>query len=347
MSEVVARVLHGAAAAEAATWGAMFQRALLLPYWTRRKRREVEDAHDRAGSSEIPVPFALNQPTAALRAGPGPRTEWLVFQLRLLHELGGSYDLVRALRAWRALSDELSDEPSEPPRLSVSQRAALDHLQAGREPPISGHDQPHYFDDAACVRALAMAAVMHDRPQELLTAVRLDAAITNSEDGVWAAESVAVAVAAAAGGARPAAVVEAACARLPQGSWISQRARRALELAAAAEGPLDLALVLDRELSNAAYSYGDAAPDVLPMALAIFLSCDGDYRDSLLSALAVPRHAPALAPLVGALCAAGSSLPLSPDRLRGRLGRLLGIALPALRGVSLDDYAADPGASKG
>lgn len=337
MNEIVTRVLYGAAAAEAATWGAMFQRALLLPYWTRRKRREIEEAHDKANSSEIPVPFALNQPTDALRAGPGPTTEWLVFQLRLLSRTGGGYDPRGAVEAWLSLSDERT----APPRLSTSQRAALDHLLAGRLPPISGHDQPHYFDDAACVRALAMAAALHDRPSDLVAAVRWDATITNSEDGVWAAEAVANAVRAAIHGAHADAVVASALAALPADSWILERAGRALELAEEARGPLDLALSLDQELGNAAYSYGDAAPDVLPMALAIYLNCAGDYQRSLLAALAIPRHASAVAPLVGALCAAGSSPPPLSVKSRAYLGTLRGVALPTIAGVCFDDLLDD------
>ncbi len=335
------RVLHGLAAAEAATWSAMFQRARLLPAWTRRKRREVEHDHDIAHSLELPVPFALNQPTHALRAGPGPRSEWFVFQLRVLAAGDGVYDLENAITAWRALGAAPTD-PADAPRLNHAQRAALRHLAAGVRPPQTGHDHARHADDSATVRAIAMAAGLSDpaqaeaQPDALMRTVASDAAISNAEDGVWVAKAAAALLWAVASGADPYHATEAALERLPADSWSAERARAGLETASGADGPLDLALRLDAEVANAAYSYGDVAPDVLAIALPIFLHHHRHPEAALLAALAVPRHAGAVAPLIGAWCAAaGYALNLSGPALE-RVSTLLGVALPQLRGVSLD-----------
>jgi len=336
-----ARVLLGVALAEAASWTGLYQRALLLPYWTRRKRREIEDDHDREGSIEWPVPFALNQPTAALRGGPGPRSEWVAFQLRLLAASGGRYDLEAARRAWL----DLAAGGAEPPRLSIAQRSALDALRAGGGPPWSGHDHPHYFDDAAAVRAIALGAVLADDLDALRAAVRADAPLSNAEDGIWAAEAVALAVAHALRGAAPAAVVDAARTALPTDSWIGEATERALRHAAVATDALDLALRLDHDLANAAYSYFDAAPDVVPIALAIFRRSFPHVDSALWAAAAVPRHAGAVLPLVGALCAAAgadAATAWPPLQLRDRVPSLLGVALPQLRGLRLSDLSLRP-----
>lgn len=333
------RVLYGLAAAEAATWTAMFQRAQLLPAWTRRKRREVEHDHDIARSLELPVPFALNQPTHALRAGPGPRSEWFVFQLRVLAAGGGAYDLATALVAWRALAAADPADPADHPRLSHAQRAVLRQLAAGATPPQTGHDHARYADDGATVRALALAAGLADatgHPDALDLAVATDAAISNAEDGVWVAQAAAALLAALAAGVAPLAAADASLERLPADSWSAERVRAGLAAAEGASGPLDLAFRLDTEVANAAYSYGDAAPDVLATALPIFRHHHRHPEAALLAALAAPRHAGAVAPLVGAWCAAaGYALSLSGPALE-RVSTLLGVALPQLRGVRLD-----------
>lgn len=337
------RVLHAFASAEATTWGALAQRAHFLPYWTRRKRREVEQEHDLAGALELLVPFALNQPTDALRAGPGPRSEWFVFQLRTLRA-DGSYDHDAALAAWRSLARVGDDGP--PTRLGLSQRAAVRALRAGLTPPRTGHDHARYADDAATVRALAIAVgragAARGPDAGLDAAVALDAGITNAEDGVWSAQAAAALIAAAASGADPADAVQSALERLPTDSWAGERARYALGVTSAARTPLDLAFALDTEVANAAYSYGDAAPDVLAIALPILRTFFTAPDAALLAALAVPRHATAVAPLVAAACAAAGYPPYLSSPIPERLTTLAGVALPQLRGVRLATPMHDP-----
>jgi len=339
------RVLHALASAEAATWGAFVQRSHLLPYWTRRKRREVEQEHDLAGALELVVPFALNQPNDALRADPGPRSEWFVYQLRVLHA-DGSYDHAAALDAWRALADDADD--GRPHRLTLSQRAALRALRAGVAPPRSGHDHARYADDVATVRALAIAAgrgeqaIRSGPSTDLDDAVALDAGITNAEDGVWVAQAAAALIAALAAGSGVANAVQAALVRLPVDSWAGERARYALGVGTSARTPLDLAFALDTEVANAAYSYGDAAPDVLAIALPILRNFLASPDAALLAALAVPRHATAVAPLVAAACAAAGYPSSLSSPISERLITLAGVGLPQLRGVRLATPTHDP-----
>jgi hypothetical protein len=329
-----ARVLAGAAVAEAAAWTGLYDRARLLPPWTRRKRREIEHDHDVAGLADHPVPFALNQPTGPLRAAPGPRSEWIAFALQGLSASDWRYERAATLAAWRSLAGD-----AEPPRLSLGQRAALDHLLAGREPPRSGHDHARYADDAACVRSLALAAALAHDPDVLLHAVREDAVISNAEDGVWCAEAIACALAATARGEPPERALELAAARLPVGSWSALQLARALRAGGDADDPLELALRLDHGAANAAYSYGDAAPDVVTIALTIFRRLSPRYEAALLAALAVPRHAAAVLPVLGALLAADAHSSYPSDRHLERLPSFLGIALPRLRGQRPTDVA--------
>lgn len=342
MRHLATRVVAGAAIAEATLWTGLFDRAHLLPPWTRRKRREIEHDHDVAGLLDLPVPFALNVPATPLYAAPGPRSEWLAFQVGLVASTRRRYDLAATTAAWRGLADD-----AEAPRLSISQRAALDGLLAGVAPPLTGHDHARHADDAACVRALALATLLPD-DGALLCAVRDDATITNAEDGVWCAEAVAVALTATARGDTPERAVAAAAAHLPPRSWSAERLHRALRIGAETTSSVELALRLDHDVANAAYSYGDAAPDVVAIALTIFRTCHPRVDAALLAALAVPRHAAAVAPLVGAICAAGGALPFPLGRTRELIPSFLGVSLPRLRGVHpldvLDTTTHDEGA---
>ena len=315
-------VLSGLIVGEQLSWTSLYERSFLLPFWTRRKRREIDVQHDTDGLLEVNLPFALNQPTEALEPGPGPRAEWFVFQLRLL--AGADYSLGRATDAWRGLLTENL-------KLTLAQHAALTNLRFGKVPPVTGHDNPHYFDDTACFRALATACVIAD-PDVALGVTRRDAGITNAEDGVWGAQAVTAAAALALAGADPNDCVDAAVRQLPEGSWISEAARRALRCVQEGRGALGFIAQLDHTVSNRAYNYGTAAAETVPAALSIIKTTRGDLERSLFMALALPRVVN-LAPLVGALCGALRRAP--DDALVNLDAPLRGVALPFLAGTKV------------
>ena len=174
---------------EALSWTGMYERSHLLPFWTRRKRREIAGRYEEDALIELSLPFTLNQSVDAVKPGPGPHAEWVAFQLRIL-EPSGQYSSDKALDAWRELLEQRGTL-----KLTISQHAALENLARGKLPPVSGHDNPHYFDDGACFRALPLATLMADDIEALTACVGEDAAITNGRDGVWAAQAYAVAVA--------------------------------------------------------------------------------------------------------------------------------------------------------
>lgn len=308
--------------ADGLAWQNLYRRSRLLPDWTRRKRREFEADAEARGILDDALPFALSLPTAPFASGPGVNSEWLAFQLRILAENGGRYDRAVALQAW----DELVAKRSSL-RVTIGQHATLLNLEAGVEPPISGHDNPHYFDDSACFRAIAL--VLADGP-DVFTSVRSDAEISNAEDGLWAAEAFAVALRTALDGGGVDDAIARGRERIPAQSWLARDLERALAVAAGASSVFELIASLSDESTNHAYNYGDSAPETLSIALAIVTSTRGRWEPGLLAALALPTTAASVAPMVGALCGAlGTAAPsgvADPGPLRG-------IALPHLAGA--------------
>ena len=301
MSGNVRDVLRTMVLADGLAWQNLYRRAHLLPAWTRRKRREIEAGHEARGIVDEALPFALNQPTAPFREASGVQSEWLAFQLKILIESGGPYDPRVALEAWRDLAARRTAL-----RLSVGQHAALVNVAAGIDPPTSGHDNPHYFDDSACFRAVALLAADGggSGADDLLEVVARDAQISNAFDGIWAAQAFAAALRGALDGADAGAAVARARACIPDGSWTAIEVDRARSHAAEATGLFDLIRRLASGPTNHAYDYGNSAPETLAIALAILAFTGGDLEPGLLAALALPRTAASVAPMIGALCGA-------------------------------------------
>ncbi len=298
MSGGVQRVVRAMVHADGLAWQNLYRRAHLLPAWTRRKRREIEAEHEAHKILDEALPFALNQPTAPFRTASGVHAEWLAFQLKVLIDGGGRYDPRVALEAWRDLAARRAEL-----RLSVGQHAAVANLAAGIDPPTSGHDNAHYFDDSACFRAVALLGADGGSlgAGDLLEVVASDAQISNAHDGIWAAQAFAAALRGALDGADARAAVAVARAGVPEGSWTAIEVDRALAHAAEAASLFDLIRRLAGGATNHAYDYGNSAPETLAIALAILDFTGGAPEPSLLAALALPRTAASVAPMIGAL----------------------------------------------
>ncbi|MER7761886.1 ADP-ribosylglycohydrolase family protein [Streptomyces sp. NPDC097619] len=352
-------LLLGLAAGDAAGWPAARHRAARMPEWTRRLTRELDTFAEQNATTTLPVPIALNQPPEPLRLGPSDDAEWAAFAAESVLTAAGSplSDLSRARRmraaldlAWNALAAEVaaaSDRAPEvesavlPLRARISVRAGLGNLAAGLRPPATGHDNPHYFDDAACVRAAVLALVHPGDPEAAADLAEFDARYTQDGDGVHGARAIAAAVAAALGGAGIDAGVDAALAQLPEGTEIGRNAREAVRLArAGTDGAFALVPVLEHRIVDHVYSYGVAAAETVPVALALATAARGRVTEAVPAAACLSRVADSAPALAGALTGAlggGDSLPAT---WREACRTLSGCALPRLAGTDLVELAA-------
>ncbi|MFD8148067.1 ADP-ribosylglycohydrolase family protein [Streptomyces sp. NPDC059708] len=352
-------LLLGLAAGDAAGWPAARHRASRMPQWTRRLTRELDTFAEQNATTTLPVPIALNQPPEPLRLGPSDDAEWAAFAAESVLTAAGALlsDLSRSRRmraaidlAWNALASEVAAAAERAPevesavlpmRARISVRAGLGNLAAGLRPPATGHDNPHYFDDAACVRACVLAVVHPGDPRAAAELAEFDARYTQDGDGVHGARAMAAAVAAALAGAGTDAAVEAALEQLPAATEIGRNARHAVALArAGAEGAFALVPLLEHQIVDHVYSYGIAAAETVPVALALATAARGRAAEAVPAAACLSRVADSAPALAGALTGAlggGGSLPAS---WREACRVLSGCALPRLAGTDLVELAA-------
>ena len=358
-------LLLGLASGDAAGWPAARHRAARMPEWTRRLTRELDTFAEQNATTTLPVPIALNQPPEPLRLGPSDDAEWAAFTAAsvltaaeaLLSDLGRDRRMRAAIDlAWNALASEVAAAADRAPevesavlplRARISVRAGLGNLAAGLRPPATGHDNPHFFDDAACVRATVLAVVHPGEPSAAADLAEYDARYTQDGDGVHGARAMAAAVAAALGGAPVGACVDAALGQLPEGTEIRRNALHAVRLArsAAADRPgrpgsaFALVPVLEHEIVDHVYSYGIAAAETVPVALALALAADGRIAEAVPAAACLSRVADSAPALAGALTGALGGARELPRTWRDACRVLSGCALPRLAGTDLVELA--------
>ncbi|MDF3297039.1 ADP-ribosylglycohydrolase family protein [Streptomyces tropicalis] len=358
MTRRVEGLLLGLAAGDAAGWPAARHRAARMPEWTRRLTRELDTFAEQNATTTLPVPIALNQPPEPLRLGPSDDAEWAAFAAeavlgagddRALGDLGRERRTRAAIDlAWSALAAEVAAAAERAPeiesavlplRARISVRAGLGNLAAGLRPPASGHDNPHYFDDAACVRACVLAVAHPGDPRRAAGLAEFDARYTQDGDGVHGARAVAAALATALGGAEVEHCVTAALAELPEGTEIGRNARHALRLARDAGGAFAAVPLLEHEIVDHVYSYGIAAAETVPVALALATAAGGRIAEAVPAAVCLSRVADSAPALVGALTGALGGREAIPAAWRAACRTLPGCVLPRLTGTDLVELA--------
>ncbi|MEU5417233.1 ADP-ribosylglycohydrolase family protein [Streptomyces clavifer] len=355
-------LLLGLAAGDAAGWPAARHRAARMPEWTRRLTRELDTFAEQNATTTLPVPIALNQPPEPLRLGPSDDAEWAAFAARTV--LAAAADHAPGLspghrmrdaidRSWNALAAKVAAASARAPevesavlplRARISVRAGLGNLAAGLRPPATGHDNPHYFDDAACVRAAVLAVVHPGDPTAAAGLAEFDARYTQDGDGVHGARAIAAAIAEALAGADVDTMVNAALDRLPEGTEIARNAahavRLAREFADEAAGAFALVPVLEHQIVDHVYSYGIAAAETVPVALALTTAARGEIAQAVPAAACLSRVADSAPALAGALTGALGGIGTVPSGWREACRTLAGCALPRLAGTDLMELAA-------
>ncbi|MFE1960381.1 ADP-ribosylglycohydrolase family protein [Streptomyces sp. NPDC059479] len=354
-------LLLGLAAGDAAGWPAARHRAARMPEWTRRLTRELDTFAEQNATTTLPVPIALNQPPEPLRLGPSDDAEWAAFTAESVltaagdhfHGLGAGRRMRAAIAlSWNSLASEIAAaanrapevESAVPPlRARISVRAGLGNLATGLRPPATGHDNPHFFDDAACVRAAVLAVVHPGDPSAAAELAEFDARYTQDGDGVHGARAMAAAVAGALGGADAETAIDAALAQLPGTTEIGRNARHALKLARdfAGEpaGAFALVPLLEHQIVDHVYSYGIAAAETVPVALALTLAARGEVSGAVPAAACLSRVADSAPALAGALTGALGGGDSVPATWRDACRTLAGCALPRLARTDLVELA--------
>lgn len=353
-------LLLGLAAGDAAGWPSARHRAARMPEWTRRLTRELDTFAEQNATTTLPVPIALNQSPEPLRLGPSDDAEWAAFTAEsLLRAADGTLSAAlspdRRVRAaldlsWNTLAAEIAAAAARAPevesavlplRARISVRAGLGNLAAGLRPPATGHDNPHYFDDAACVRACVLALVHPGDPERAAALAEFDARYTQDGDGTHGARAMAAALSAALAGADVDAAVECALDQLPEHTEIGRNARHAVKTARAQadDGAFALVPLLEHQIVDHVYSYGIAAAETVPVALALATAARGRIRDAVPAAACLSRVADSAPALAGALTGVLGTAAAIPGAWRDACRTLSGCALPRLAGTDLVELA--------
>ena len=336
--------MTGLAIGDAISWTAMFHRSFLLPPWTRRMRREIDASAETTNVIVTPMPFSLNRPASHFNISPTDNTEWAAFTADILLNSDVNSCQQNLMDAWLKLA-----ESTEPVRGSVATQAALHNLRNGIMPPQSGKENPHYFDDGALPRAVPVGILCAGNPERAASLAELDASITNSEDGVWAAQAMAVAISLVCAGEKVENAISRASTYLPESSWIRRVVDEASKIAEQGGSVFSLLPLLQNNIVNREYSYGNIATETLALTFVIARLHGSNFETAVMAASGFAKSGETLPSMVGALTGAQQTNEIVGDAWLKAITSLKGISIPSFAGknyITLTEQLANSAGEK-
>jgi len=280
------------------------------------------------------MPFSLNRSADTFNFMPGDNTEWCVFTAKILNTSGKRKFRDGLLNSWAELAlkqDEI--------RGSVSIKGALKNISNGVLPPKSGRENPHYFDDTALPRAVAIGLICSGDPALAAELSVHDACITNYEDGIYTAKFISAFVSMISSGTEIESAVESAIGYIPADSWTKRTIDQTQSLAKNSDSIFSVLPLLQKAIVNKEYSYGISSPETLALSLAIILKHSNDFEAALYAANSMPKNAERLPALVGAFAGALKDTPLLYEHWTEAVRYLPGICIPVLKGFNFQEFA--------
>ncbi|MFA5803457.1 MAG: ADP-ribosylglycohydrolase family protein [Melioribacteraceae bacterium] len=317
----------GLAIGDAMSWTAMFHRSFLLPQWTRRIRREIDSAAEKNNVIISPMPFSLNQPAQHFDLSPTGVTEWAAFTAEILLSCGVSSYTDTMIQKWLSLA-----QSTETIRGSISTQAALHNFKNGILPPQTGRENPHYFDDSAMCRSVPIGIICTGEPDKASRLAENDASVTNSEDGIWAAQAMAVAISLVSDGKNIKDAISIARQYLPKSSWIGRTVDEAMSITVQSTSIISVLPELHNKIVNREYSYGNVAPETLALTFAIAQLHGNNFETAVTSATAFAKSGETLPAMVGALVGAMHSTAIAGESWMNAIRSLKGICIPYFAG---------------
>ncbi|MEV5783475.1 ADP-ribosylglycohydrolase family protein [Streptomyces sp. NPDC048448] len=257
-------------------------------------------------------------------------TEYAIFSGLLLARHGSALTVAHVESAWH---EWIADRDEGPFRgAGFSERGTLENLRRGLAAPISAQHR-HAWSDGLAMRAAPFGVFAAGRPAEAARLVAIDGSVSHDGEGIYGGQAVAAGVAAAMAGASTFSVAASALAVIPDDSWTARSLRRAIAVAHRGERAVRSAVVIG------GYPWTDLAPEAVALAFGAYAAADGDFTESVLTAVNMGRDADTTAAVAGALAGATRGARAIPAAWAAAIGPARGSCLPSMEGHHVLDVA--------
>lgn len=261
-------------------------------------------------------------------------TEFGLLTAQTLIEANGRLTPEIVAEAWKK---HVVTQGEELNRGGNSEMEAAANLRCGLMPPYTGLYNAYAFSDGAAMRAAPIGIVFAGDLPGAAQAAEIDASISHCRDGVWGAQSVACAVAAAVAGASFEEILDAALYPVPKTSWYYYTFQLAMDIVRQADSRLlDAWMPLHDRLAT---RYKASVPEAVSQAFGVLALSHEDFRTGVITAGNFGRDADTIAAICGAVLGGMYGYKAIPARWAEKTRYPSGTCLPMARGIDLLEIA--------
>ena len=248
-------------------------------------------------------------------------TEFAVLTAQTLIDCGGKLDSDAVLAAWEKYilgQGGMFDRGGKP------LYGAVANLARGIHPPLSGQDNVQNDDDGAAMRIAPVGIVCPGQPERAASLAEIEAQISHSRDGIWAAQAVAASIAVAMDGGSVEEIINAGCQVIPPESWLGRAMSRAMRICDDSPDIITAYHPLHEQLWTPVHSM---AAEAVPQAYAVFRLTRGEFRSGMIWAGNFGRDADTISALVGAMSGALHGSEVIPAEWADKVDQPAGVCL--------------------
>lgn len=235
-------------------------------------------------------------------------TEFALLTAKILIDSKGrptSEDVVRAWMENVAVQDDF-------PRGGSSEIEGARNIKRGIMPPYSGMYNAYYNSDGSAMRIAPIGIICAGDIEKAAELAETDACISHYREGIWGAQAVAAAVAAAMVDGSIDEIIQAALSVIPKDSWLYYTINKAMEIIEENNGDfLNSWMVLHDELWT---SYKAVVPEAVASAFGVLKLVNKDFKTGVIAAGNFGRDADTIGAIVGAILGAKYGAKNMPEK---------------------------------
>jgi len=213
------------------------------------------------------------------------------------------------------------------------------NLQKGMHTSQSGAFGHQMWSDGVAMAIGSAGIVCPGKPERAAHLATVLGSVSNARDGIYTAQAVAAAISVAMVGASPGEMMDAAIEAVPSDSWTVRVLQRAREVGTRDVDLEQMLVDIAEALVVPYWPWADLATEAVPIAFAVFLAAQGDFRQAVPAGVRLGRDADTIGAIVGSLVGAYAGEDAIPATWRARVGVSTGRCIGFVAGQSIANVA--------
>ena len=259
-------------------------------------------------------------------------TEFALLTAKTIIRCRGKLTTEECVRSW--MEDVVTQD--EYKRGGASEIEAANNLRKGLQPPLSGKFNTFHMSDGSSMRIGPVGILCAGDVEKAKEYARIESEISHFRDGVWGAQVVAAAGAAAMVDGSMEEIFDAAMSAIPEESWLYYNMTRAFEILEQRGSLLEAWMELHDFLWTSSWA---TTAEAIPSAFVCLKAVNDDFRKGVTLAGNFGRDADTIGAVAGVILGAKYGASQMPQAWIEKTRFPSGTCLTFTKGIDIRDYA--------